>query len=692
MPATGNFLIYSLLFLLTINGLILYSPLKMMVRIIDHVWIPMSDGIRLGAKLWIPEGADSEPVPAIFEYIPYRKRDFKAVRDAQTYQYYAEKGYAGVRVDLRGSGDSEGILRDEYLQQELDDGLEVLKWIASQSWCNGSVGMMGISWGGFNGLQLAALQPPELKAVISVASSDDRYSDDVHYMGGNLLTDNLSWASTMFAYNSCPPDPEIVGTRWKDMWLERLEGSGLWLKEWLQHQRLDDYWKHASVCYQYDSIQCPVYAIGGWADGYSNSVFRLVEHLKSPVKGLIGPWGHKYPHLGGPGPTIDFLEESVRWWDRWLKGIDNGIDQEPALRVWMQDSVSPVSAKRPGRWVAEEQYPIRGITWLTGRLKNNEIDFNGALPAFTQEMKIQSPLSVGLFAGKWCSYSADTDLPSDQREEDGGALVFESLPLEEDLEILGAPHLELSLSSDKPGAMIAARLSDVDPGGRATRVTYGVLNLTHRESDEDPRELEPGKKYTIHLPLNHIAQRFPAGHQLRISLSTSYWPLVWPAPEPTRLTLYPQDSELHLPVREPGEQDERIREFGKPQLDEVMETTLLVPARREWEVIHNLASNLVTLHVTNNDPQYRLEPINWTIQKDVTEKYSYQSYNYDTLRGEVISRRSFKRDDWSTYTVTRTVLTSTRTHFIIRASLDAYEGDVRVFSKSWDERIRRDYL
>ncbi len=662
------------------------------MKILDSAWITMPDGCRLSAKIWIPDKAGKEPVPAIFEYIPYRKRDFKAIRDAQIYTYFANYGYAGVRVDLRGSGDSEGLLRDEYLQQELDDGLEVIKWIASQTWCDGNVGMIGISWGGFNGLQIAALQPPALKAVVSVASSDNRYSDDVHYMGGNLLTDNLSWASTMFAYNSCPPDPEVVGNNWMDLWLERLEGSDLWLKNWLKHQRFDDYWKHASVCFNYEKIKCPIYAIGGWADGYSNTVFRLVENLKVPTKGLIGAWGHKYPHLGGPGPTIDFMAECVKWWDRWLKKNENGIDEEPKLRVWMQDTVSPISAKRPGRWIAEKSFPSPNVTCKHAKLKNGQLDFDDSLPDFSPVATIQSPLSVGLFAGKWCSYAASTDLPSDQREEDGGALVYESTPLNNDIEIFGAPEITLSLSSDKPVAMIAARLSDVAPNGRATRVTYGVLNLTHRNSDEFPEELEPGKKYEISLRLNYIAQHFPKDHQIRLSLSTSYWPLVWPGPEPARLTIYPVDCKLSLPVRNPSQLDNQLRDLGTPRLEEELSTTLHVPAKREWQVIHNLASNEVTLHVTNNDAQYTIDDINWTIRKDVTEKYSYQSYNYDTLRGEVISRRSFKRGDWSTFTITRTVLTSTKTHFVIRASLDAYEGDVRVFSKSWNERIKRDYL
>ncbi len=662
------------------------------MKILEHVLIPLSDGCHLAAKIWIPEEAEKRPVPAILEYIPYRKRDFKAVRDAQTYSYYARQGYAGVRVDLRGSGDSEGVLRDEYLQQELDDGLEVLCWIAAQPWCDGNIGMIGISWGGFNGLQIAALQPPELKAVVSVASSDNRYSDDVHYMGGSLLTDNLSWASTMFAYNSCPPDPRLVGEKWRDMWLERLEGSGLWLEKWLQHQRFDGYWKHGSVCLDYSAIKCPVYAVGGWADGYSNTVFRLVENLQVPVKGLIGAWGHKYPHHGELGDSIDFLQETVRWWDRWLKGMENGIEEEPKLRVWMQHSVSPLLTKRPGRWIAEQTYPSSNVSTKRYYLKPGLIDVDNQVPDFMPELTIQSPLSVGLFAGKWCSYAADTDLPSDQREEDGGALVFDTPPLEEDVEILGAPELQIRLSSNKPVAMLAARLCDVAPDGRSTRVTYGVLNLTRRDSDEYPEELEPGKIYTIKIPLNYIAQSFPRGHQIRLALSTSYWPLAWPSPEPVRLSIYPAKSEVFLPVRTSSPASEHLPDQGVPDYPEPLESKILKPAHKEWEVIHNLRTNKVTLHVVNNDARVEYPGINWITEKNVEEKFSYRNNNYSTLRAEVVSERRFERDDWSIYTRTRTILTSTITHFVIRATLDAFEGDARVFSKTWDERIKRDLL
>ncbi len=662
------------------------------MKVIENTWITMSDGTKLAAKIWLPKDAEKNPVPGILEYIPYRKRDLTAYNDHRLHGYFAKSGYAGIRVDLRGSGDSEGILRDEYLQQELNDGVEVIKWIASQPWCDGNVGMIGISWGGFNGLQIAAMQPPGLKAVITVASTDDRYADDVHYMGGCLLSDNLSWASVMFAHTSCPPDPEVVGEKWSDMWKERLEGSGLWLKKWLEHQRRDDYWKHGSVCEDYDAIKCPVMAVSGWADGYSNTVFRLMENLKVPRQGIVGAYGHKYPHMGGPGPAIDFLKKSVRWWDQWLKGIDNGVKDEPILRLWVLDSVSPLSSARPGRWIDEESWPSSKVEEREYKLHSLRVGTRVNPSKEPDSLKIQSPLNVGLFGGKWCSYSESTDLPSDQREEDGGALVFDSPFLDEDYEILGRPFLKLKLKSDKRVAQVAARISDVAPDGRATRVTFGLLNLTHRDSNEELQELEPGKTYEVLVPMNYIAQRFPAGNQIRVSISTSYWPLAWPAPESATLTIYPAESSLILPKRKIEKRDTSEKALEKPGKLDQLETTLLVPAKREWIVERNLATNKVTQKIINNDPQYRLNHIDLELRKDATESYSYSNNKYETVRGEVKGVREFRREGWKIKTITHTILTSTKTNFVIRATLDAYEEDVRVFSRSFDERIPRDMV
>jgi putative CocE/NonD family hydrolase len=260
-------------------------------------------------------------------------------RDEPIHRWFAMSGYASIRVDVRGSGDSDGVLHDEYSPEEHRDALEIIAWIARQDWCTGAVGMMGISWGGFNALQVAALRPPALKAIITVCSTDDRYADDAHFMGGALLNENMQWGAILTLYSALPPDPEIVGERWREMWRERLEALEPFPALWMRHPWRDDTWKHGSISEDYGAIACPVYAIGGWADGYPNAVPRLVEHLTCPRKGLIGPWAHVFSHDGVPGPAIGFLQEAVRWWDHWLQGRDTGIMAEPPLRVWMQESV-----------------------------------------------------------------------------------------------------------------------------------------------------------------------------------------------------------------------------------------------------------------------------------------------------------------------------------------------------------------
>jgi len=662
------------------------------VREMEHVMIEMPDGCRLAARIWVPADAESRPVPAVLEYIPYRKRDLTAPRDELTHRYFAGHGFAGVRVDLRGSGESEGLLTDEYLPLELDDGVHVIRWIAAQPWCNGNVGMIGISWGGFNGLQIAALQPPELKAVVSLCSTDDRYADDVHYMGGCLLLDNLSWASTMFSQNSCPPDPVLVPD-WRDQWLERLDKSGLWLDTWLRHPHRDDYWKHGSICEDYTDVLCPVMAVSGWADGYSNAVFRMLANLEVPRKGLIGPWSHRYPHLGIPGPAINFLRECVRWWDQWLGGRDTGILEEPMLRVWMQDSAPPrpYYHHRPGRWVGEASWPSPRIESVRYPLGPASIAAPGA-EVEHRELTVRSPLSVGLFGGKWCSYSDIPDQPHDQRGDEGGSLIFESAPFTEELEILGAPIVDLDLASDQPVAMIAVRLSDVDPDDKATRVTYGLLNLTHLDSDEQPVPLDPGRRYSVRVVLNDIAQKFGKGHRLRIAISTSYWPLAWPPPKPVRLSIMTGSSTVTLPVRPPRGEDAALHDLGEPEGAQASVKTVIQPSRQEWLVNHDLARDVSELKVLFDEGTYHLESSDMIVHAKVVEKYSFRDDEYDSLRGDMFWERSFERGEWRIRTAARTVMTSNDTHFIVRADLDAYEDEVRVYTRSWDRRIPRNLV
>src|SRR4051812_39715881 len=506
------------------------DDLPFAVRTVETEWITLADGTRLAARLWLPEGLGR--VPAVLEYLPYRLSDGTQAGDEQQMGWFAGHGYGCARVDIRGTGNSGGVIEDEYSELEQADGLEVISWLAAQPWCDGKVGIVGTSWSGFNGLQLAARTPPELGAVISYYASDDRYADDVHYRGGLVIPmDMAQWANCMLSWNALPPDPAIAGEAWRALWRERLERTPHFAERWLAHQRRDAYWRHGSACEHYDRIRCPVMAIGGWTDGYTDAVLRLLEHVDVPRRGLIGPWGHNDPVHGVPAPAVGSLGECVRFFDRWLKGIGNGLDDEPMLIAWLQDSVPPRARyeERPGRWIAEATWPPAAQRSLRLHLSaGHALTPEEAEPAV---LSVRGAQTTGLDGGAWCADGHSDDLPFDQRAAAGRSLCLDSPPLDAPLELLGHALAELTLISDRPVALVSVRLCEVLPGGASLMVTRGQLNLTHREGHDRVVPLIPGEPFAVSVPLDAIAHRFAAGSRLRVALSPTYWPLAWPSPE-----------------------------------------------------------------------------------------------------------------------------------------------------------------
>jgi len=667
----------------------------MPVHMQEHVWITLSDGCRLGARLWLPDVAAREPVPAVLEYIPYRKRDGTRARDDPMHGYFAAHGYAAVRVDMRGSGESDGHLADEYLRLEQDDALEVIAWIAHQPWCNGSVGIQGKSWGGFNALQIAARRPPALKAIITVFSTDNRYLDDIHYMGGCLLNDNLWWGSIMLAYQSRPLDPQIVGPVWRERWLERLQALPFFPALWLAHQRYDDYWKHGSICEDFAAIECPVLAIGGWADSYTNAVPRLLEGLKVPRLGIIGPWGHLYPHDGIPGPAIGYLQEAVRWWDHWLKGRDSGILQEPMLRAYLEEPVAPTGTRSfaPGNWVGEAVYPSPGIKPLPLHLR---ADSGLGQPSDENHtFTIRSPQSHGKTAGEWMCAGCPGEHPTDQRLDDGGALVFDTPVLEHAIPVLGTPRLRLSIAADAPVAQLAVRLGDVAPDGRVTRVSYQVLNLTHRDSHERPQSLEPGRPYDITVVFNVCGHRFPAGHRIRLSIASAYWPTVWPAPYAATLTIRTGGSALELPVRQGGT-GPRVS-MPPPAHGPRTPITQLDPGIvRRFTVQDHVSGE--TMYVTDaiggvfGEGVLRLDAID--VETSHALKRELTIRDDDPLSARYVLTQSFAmgREGWRTVIDTRAEMHSDRERFYLSGTVTARHNGETVAMRQWDETFARDLM
>jgi uncharacterized protein len=635
------------------------------VRIIEHTMVALKDGTMLAARIWLPEDAEQNPVPAILEYLPYRKRDGTYERDALTYPWLAGHGYAGVRVDIRGSGESDGLLSDEYARQEQDDALEIIAWLAAQPWCSGAVGMMGISWGGFNALQVAARRPAALKAIVTICSTDDRYADDVHYMGGAKLNAGFGWAAFFFGAMCHPPDPALVGDRWRAMWLERLTNVPLFLEIWTRHQRRDAYWRHGSVCEDYAAIQCPVYAVGGWTDGYTNAIPRLLERLAVPRKGLIGPWAHAYPHFALPGPQIGFLQEMLRWWDHWLKGAETGVMDEPMVRAWMTDSVQPAAYHEtlPGRWVAEP-------SWPPPQSKSHRLFLtdDGLRPerAPLAARTVCSPQTVGKDAGSWCPFGRGADQAGDQRADDARSLVFETPPLEEAIEILGAAIVTLDIASDRPIANLAVRLCDVHPSAESLRVSFGVQNLTHRDGHETPQPLVPGQRYAVRIKLNDAGAVFPAGHRIRLALSTAYWPMIWPAPDVATLTIF--SGTLDLPVRPPQVADAALPPLPGPQTATPERPTVIRPGlvRIDRLGLEVATEGKFAFDITDDDP------LSATAEMQRTE--------------------TIRRDAWQVRIETRMRLACTHDAFLLQASLRAWEGTSEVCHRDWDHSIPRDLV
>jgi uncharacterized protein len=660
----------------------------------EHVWITLSDGCRLGARIWLPLAASENPVPAILEYIPYRKRDGTRARDEPMHGYYAQNGYAAVRVDMRGSGESDGHLADEYLKQEQDDALEVIAWIAAQPWCTGAVGMQGKSWSGFNALQVAARRPPALKAIITTYFTDHRYTDDIHFMGGCLLNDNLWWGSIMLAFQSRPLDPAIVGSSWRERWLERIEKLPFFPALWLAHQRYDAYWKHGSICLDYAAVDCPVLAIGGWSDSYTNAVPRLLEGLKVPRLGIIGPWGHIYPHDGVPGPAIGFLQEAVRWWDHWLKGRDTGIMKEPMLRAYVQDPVAPEGTRTftPGRWVGEAHYPSAHIQ--PQRLFLCPDRSLGVRPDERREFSIRSPQSHGKAAGEWMGAGCPGEHPTDQRLDDGGALVFETPLLDRELSILGAPKLRLDISADAPVAQVAVRLSDVAPDGRATRVSYQVLNLTHRESHEHPTALKPGQRYDVDIILNACGHRFLPGHRVRLAIGTAYWPIIWPAPYPATLTVRTGESALELPVRQ--SEGPKV-EFNPPAHGPLAPVTKIAAGLIRRESVFDHVSG-EAIYITEGiggvfgEGVLRFDEVDIQVAHNLKRELKIR--DEDPLSARYVLTQSFEmgRDGWRCRVNTRAEMHSDRDNFYLSGTLTAFENDHAVAERQWNETIARDLM
>jgi len=655
---------------------------------IENQWIPLKDGRRLAARIWLPS-KDSDPAPAILEYLPYRKRDGTTLRDESTYPIFAEAGYAGVRVDIAGTGESDGEYDDEYSVREHDDGIEVIEWIAQQDWCDGNIGMMGISWGGFNSLQIAARRPAALKAVIAIGTTVDRYNDDIHYKNGCQLSANFSWSSTMLCFASRPPDPVLVGKGWRKSWKNRLKTQPFPLETWLDHQTRDAYWKHGSIKENYNAIKVPALVISGWADGYINAPPSMVECNQGFARAINGPWGHLYPHYASPKPRMDFHAEAIQWWDRWLKGIENTADRLPAYRAYISEAVTPHGdrTREPGRWVAEQEWPSENIR-MHALYPSNNRGLQQAPPA-EDEQSICSPQDCGTACGEFFPMQLDAEMSGDQRNDDAGALVFETDLLAKSIDILGRPVFRVRVAIDRLLGNIAIRLNDVHPDGAVHRVSWGVLNLSHRHSNETPEPMTPGEYALVEVSLDHCGYRFRKGHRIRLSVSTAYWPMILPPPEAVTATVeFGESTYLSLPVR--GGNDS-IQLPEPTNSDPLPQFPVHIAAESKRSVVKDLQNRTTQYRISQDTGEIEVLPHGMRMRHIHEQCFSIDPEDPLSATEHSVYISSMKRQDWNVRTVCESQLRCDSENYYLEASVVAWEKEEIVHERTWKKQIPRHF-
>ncbi|KAF5999880.1 MULTISPECIES: CocE/NonD family hydrolase [Streptomyces] len=677
----------------------------------EDLWIPLPDGTRLHARVWRP--LTDAPVPALLEYLPDRLTDRTAPRDWQRHPWYAGHGYASVRVDARGHGNSEGVPADPYGESERADGVEVIHWLADRPWCSGAVGMFGISRGGFASLRIAALAPEPLKAIVTVCATDDPYDNDGHRLGGAVLAvETHARAATALADVARPPDPVHVGqVMWRDMWVKRLEKVEPFIHTWLSHPTRDAYWRHAGVREDggHGGIRAAVLAVGGWHDPSCDTVLRLVESLPADrVRGLIGPWCHQYPDRGlPPGPAIGFLQETLRWWDHWLRptatsgpgpGVNDDPDPDvnddpdpgvndpdvmaqPLLRSYVMAAHPPATTypSLPGHWVGDTAWPSPSVTPIAYALRGTPV-------------LVRSPQHTGVDAGRFRPVGNDADLPPNQREEDARSACFE-FEVPGETWVLGRPRVRLRLTSHSPWGQVIARVCDVAADGSSTLVTRGALNLSARYGPDQAVSWKPGSTEDVVFDLTATGYAFPSGHRIRLSLSSAYWPWIWPQPgSAAGFVLDPAGSSLELPVRA-RESDPRIT-FEEPEQSEPLGVTsaaTLDEPRPERLVARDVARGEWRLEVDPRQDGTRVHPDGLECTEDARDTYTIDES--DPLSARTRSTRSIRLHrpelPWDARVETRSELSCDAREFITSNELICKDGNEVVFHRTWERRIPR---
>jgi hypothetical protein len=579
------------------------------------------------------------------------------------------------------------------MPEQTQDGYEVVEWLAAQDWCNGNVGMWGISWGGFTAIQVAKLQPPHLKAIIPMYATDDRYLDDVHYLGGCVaLADHSQYAVSMVAMNAMPPQIDYT-PNWAQQWKARLEATPFWLLDWLKHQTDGPFWRTGSLAPDYDQLTCAVFNIGGWMDPYVDPVLRMHAHCRTaPRKSLIGNWVHSYPDSAYPAPNLDHLHEMDRFFAHWLKGEPNGVMAEPPLTFFRREYTPPEAfpPKFNGEWVSLKNYPPADVSLADFYLGDHTLTRSPAYPfIFSSAHTLRHLPTHGTRAALcWGAGHPPNGLARDLRPDESLIPTYTSEPLTEPLDIFGFPEAILYLSCDSPVANAVVRLTDVAPDGTSAQVTAGILNLTHRDSHAHPQPLTPDTIYETRIKMRSVAYRFRPGHRIRLSVASAYWPVVFPAPGPFTLALRcapEQPARLSLPAISPDAYLPPPNfKTTPPELLQLGGGTDEEPV---WQIVEDVINQTVTVKIYEGGSN--VLPDGRTLYS--SERIEIVGHAVDPLRARMFNEVIYRFDDHGYRIEIRSSGTkrATATEFHLDVQLVVLLNGVEFFRRAQIESVPR---
>ncbi len=622
-----------------------------------NLLIPMSDGVALAGDVVRPAGAGR--VPALLNFGPYHKdgRGGRLDVDA-TNRHFAARGYAALSVDMRGLGNSGGSNPEPFAPQEARDGHDIVEWIARQPWCDGNVGMWGVSYPGITALATAATQPPHLKAIVPIHASSDLHRGAIALGGcGAGFWMRADWGPRMAAYNLLPPLLPDAEGRWAKVWADHLEHNAPWLSAWIDHPHFDDYWKSRVVAV--DRIQCPTFNICGWRDLYADCTPRDFAAIAAPKKLLMGPWKHEFPDKAREAPAAG-LREMERWFDRWLKGAATGIENDAAVTIYMQGE--------GGGWRTEPAWPPQRLDgqdwflWSDGSLSRSQ-----PRAASGSSTHVYDP-TIGLHSLLWDPWTTALD-PADPRDhsaDDARSLCFTSDPLAEPMELIGAGRVLIEVTASDLPLNLVLKLSDVAPNGASTLIATGWTDLTGRA--------KPGQRAQVEVDLRATAYRVAAGRRLRLAVACADFPRLWPTPKPATLAVFHGASRVRLPACPPPAGGPSAPQWGPLQ---ALGSPNELGGGQRWNLQSDLMTRTARLESSRSE-RVRVDPLT-VFDADHSYAAAVSASRPDLARMQSTTTIAVDRPVSRTVLTSRTVTTTRATSLAVDITIDGQP----YWSRSW---------